>query len=85
MCDAQHKRMVVVLLECDEIREAFDRGLSNCQCCLPRTRPYRIRLRCCSDSLKRHSNRRDEFVPEFVAPFFVPERGGAKLGAGLRM
>ena len=85
MRNAQHESVVLVLLECDEIRKAFDSGFADRRRVLPRARPPRKRFRCLTDSLERHGNRCDEFVSESVSAFLIPQRRGAKLDAGLRM
>jgi len=85
MRDTQDESVALVLLECDEIWKAFDRGFADRRRYLPRARPVRKRLRCLADSLERHGNRRDKFVPEAVAPFLIPQRGGAQLDARFRM
>ena len=85
MCNAQHQSVALVLLECDEIWKAFDRGFADRRRCVLCARPPRKRFGRLTDSLERHRNRRNEFVPESVTPFLVPQRSGAKLDAGLRM
>lgn len=83
--DCKHQRMVGVDLERNKIREAFDDCLVNRHWGGRSARPDRERTGELSDSIEERRNLNDKLVTEPRTLLVVPERGGAKFGARIRV
>ena len=85
MRDREHQCMVGVDLERNEIREALDDCLVNRQRGGRSARPDRERTGELSYPIEERRNLSDKLVTEPRTLLVVPERGGAKLGARIRV
>jgi len=77
--------MTLVFLERDNVWKPFDGRLSdNCRR-LFSTGPPRKRFGCLANSQQSSIDCSHEFHFQAISSFFIPQRGGAELGTGLRM
>ena len=85
MCDRQHENMALAFLERDNVRKPFDGRLSD-NCRRPFSAgPPRKRFGCLANSQQSSIDRSHEFHSQAGSSFFIPQRGRAELGTGLRM
>jgi hypothetical protein len=76
---------VLVLLECDQIRKTLERRPADQRSCCACSRPCRIRIGSCANSIERRRNLGDELIAQTRPSLVVPQRGTAKLSTRFRM